>query len=76
MRMRSYNNGGRTVAAINAKADRMEVSPRKAQGMKNGGTAHSDAAMDKKAIGKAIKEHADKPASKAHRGLRNGGGCK
>ncbi len=37
---------------------------------------HSDAKMDKKAMQKMLKAHANKPASKAHKGLAAGGGIK
>lgn len=34
---------------------------------------HEDAKMDKAAMSKMLKAHADKPASKAHKGLAKGG---
>lgn len=34
---------------------------------------HEDAKMDKDAMSKMLKAHADKPASKAHKGLAKGG---
>lgn len=34
---------------------------------------HEDAKMDKAAMSKMLKAHADKPASKAHNGLAKGG---
>ena len=46
------------------------------KGMKNykdGGKVHSDVKMDKAMMEKMVKKHADKPASKAHKGLKAGG---
>jgi hypothetical protein len=40
---------------------------------KDGGSAHSDEAMDKKVVAAVLKKHADQPASKAHKGLKFGG---
>lgn len=34
---------------------------------------HEDAKMDKATMSKMLKAHADKPASKAHKGLAKGG---
>ena len=34
---------------------------------------HEDVKIDKAVMSKMIKEHASKPASKAHKGLRKGG---
>jgi hypothetical protein len=34
---------------------------------------HDDAAMDKSMMQKMLKSHANKPASKAHKGLAEGG---
>lgn len=34
---------------------------------------HEDAKMDKAAMSKLLKAHADKPASKAHKGMAKGG---
>jgi hypothetical protein len=34
---------------------------------------HADKKMDEAAMSKMLKQHADKPASKAHKGLRAGG---
>jgi hypothetical protein len=37
---------------------------------------HADKKMDKAVVKKMLKEHASKPASKAHKGLAKGGGVK
>ena len=34
---------------------------------------HEDVKMDKAMMSKMLKSHADKPASKAHKGLKKGG---
>lgn len=47
-------------------------------GMKEGGESKSMHAAEMKKMAKtseALKEHADKPASKAHKGLKKGGAC-
>ncbi len=36
-------------------------------------TSHMDKAKDKKMMAKMLKKHADKPAGKAHKGLKAGG---
>jgi hypothetical protein len=53
-----------------AKAD-MQKSGMK--GYEKGGKVHSDVKMDKAMMEKMVKKHADKPASKAHKGLKMGG---
>jgi hypothetical protein len=40
---------------------------------KGGDMKHADVKMDKAMIKKAVREHADMPASKAHKGLKAGG---
>jgi hypothetical protein len=41
--------------------------------LKGGDMKHSDMAMDKSMINKAVGKHAAMPASKAHKGLKAGG---
>lgn len=50
-----------------------EAGMSKAKKKEAGGKVHSDVAMDKKVVAQAVKKHADMPASKAHKGLKNGG---
>jgi hypothetical protein len=40
---------------------------------KGGDMKHADVKMDKAIIKKVVREHADMPASKAHKGLKAGG---
>ena len=53
-----------------AKAD---MAKKGMKGYKDGGKVHSDVKMDKAMMEKMVKKHADKPASKAHKGLKAGG---
>ena len=43
------------------------------KGYAEGKKVHSDVKMDKAMMEKVVKKHAEKPASKAHKGLRAGG---
>ena len=53
-----------------AKAD---MQKKGMKGYEKGGKVHSDIKMDKAMMEKMVKKHADKPASKAHKGLKAGG---
>ena len=52
-----------------AKAD---MAKKGMKGYAEGKKVHSDVKMDKAMMEKVVKKHAEKPASKAHKGLKSG----